>query len=429
MYDIEDNKKIENRKKKILKAGQVFFTIIIILTFTSKSILSLTLPRVSTMDAKPGSLIVEIATHGIINAVKRVEYYIDFSATVKEVKASSGDWVATGDTILVLDKEPLELDLVKKEIALKRLKLQYDNAMAGSAEDVLYTYEQKIKEAEAELSKIEEEVKIKEQLYNEGAIAKRELDNAISQLDLAKLKLENANNDLDKQLEKLDREKENREREIELMKLDISSAEIEIQELKKMIDGCTVTAVNDGVIKEVNFKEGMVINNSKPVYVLDSPDKGFEATVTVSNEESKYLETGDSVQVFLKSGSSGALNGKIKLIKDDEKPDKKQVTVELEDEKLKGGEVVEVYIKKPIGSYKYLVPRQALRTDEKGKFVFILEERQGPLGKEYYVVRNSVTEGDSDNNNVGIYSGLMGGERIIVRSSKPISDGSLVTIE
>ncbi len=426
---MEDTKKTDMRKKKILKAGQIFLVIIIILTFTSKSIRNLTLPKVSTMDAKSGSLIVEIATDGIVNAVKRVEHYIDFSATVKEVKASLGDVIVPGDTILVLDKEPLELDLVKKEIALKRLKLQYDKSIAGNVEDVLYTYEQKIKEAETELSKIEEEVKVKEQLYNEGAIAKKELDNAISQLDLAKLKYENANNDLEKQLEKSDREKENREREIELMKLDISSAEIEIEELKKMIKNCTVIATSDGTIKEINFKEGMVANNSKPLYVLDSPDKGFEATVTVNNEESQYLETGDSVQVFLKSGNSGALNGEIKSIKDAENTGKKLVTVGLEDDNLKGGETVEFYMKKPIGSYKYLVPRQALRTDEKGKFVFILEERQGPLGKEYYVVRNGVTEGDSDNNNVGIFSGLMGGERIIVRSSKPISEGSLVTIE
>lgn len=426
---MEDTKKIDMRKKKILKVGQVFLVIIIFFTFTSKSIRNLTLPKVSTVDAKSGSLIIEIARDGIINAVKRIEHYIDFSATVKEVKVSVGDSVVTGDTILVLDKEPLERDLIKKEIALKRLKLQYDNAVAGNIEDILYTYEQKIKEAETELSKIEEEVKIKEQLYNEGAVAKRELDNAVSQLDLAKIKLENANNDLEKQLEKSDREKENREREMELMKLDISNAEIEIEELKKMIKNCTVIATNDGIIKEINFKEGMVANNSKPLYILDSPDKGFEATVIVNNEESQYLETGDRVQVFLKSESSSSLNGEIKTIKDAENTDKKLITVGLEDQNLKGGEAVEVYIKKPIDSYKYLVPRQALRTDEQGKFVFILEERQGPLGKEYYVVRNGVTEGDSDNNNVGIFSGLMGSERIIVRSSKPISEGSLVTIE
>ncbi len=426
---MEDTKKTDMRKKKILKAGQIFLVILLLLTFTSKSIRNLTLPKVSTMDAKSGSLIAEIATDGIVNAVKRIEHYIDFSATVKEIKVSLGDVTVTGDTILVLDKENLELDLVKKEIALKKLKLQYDKAMEGNAEDVLYTYEQKIKEAEAELSKIEEEVKVKEQLYNEGAIAKKELDNAISQLGLARLRFENANNDLEKQIERSDREKENREREIELMKLDISSAEIEIEELKKMIKNCTVIATSDGTIKEINFKEGMVANNSKPLYILDSPDKGFEATVTVNNEESQYLETGDSVQVFLKSGNSGALNGEIKSIKDDENTGKKLVTVGLEDDNLKGGEIIEVYMKKPIGSYKHLVPRQALRTDDKGKFVFILEERQGPLGKEYYVVRNGVTEGDSDNNNVGIFSGLIGGERIIVRSSKPISEGSLVTIE
>lgn len=429
MYDIEDDKKTEDRKKKILKIGQIFLITIIILTFTSKSIHNLTLPKVSVTSVKSGSLIVEIVRDGVVKAVERVEHYIDFSATVKEVKVSVGDAVVKGEPILILDKESLELELVKKEIDLKKLRLQYDKAMIGNIEDNLYTYEQKMKEAEIEFLKMEEEVKINEKLYHEGAISKKELDNMIDERDLAKLRYENADKELRKQAEISEGKKENQKSEIELMKLDISSVEIEIEELKRMISSCTVTATSDGVIKELNFKEGMIVNNSRPIYILDSPDKGFEVEAILNSEESQYLEIDDKAQIFLRSENNGVLEGKIKSIKDAENTDKKLVVVGLEDANLKGGETGEFYVKKPIGSYSALVPRQALREDEKGKFVYILEERQGPLGKEYRVVRNGVTEGDSDNNNVGIFSGLIGDERIIVRSSKSIYEGSLVTVE
>lgn len=429
MYDIEDDKKTEDRKKKILKIGQIFLITIIILTFTSKSIHNLTLPKVSVTSVKSGSLIVEIVRDGVVKAVERVEHYIDFSATVKEVKVSVGDVVVKGEPILILDKESLELELVKKEIDLKKLKLQYDKTMIGNIEDDLYTYEQRMKEAEMEFLKIEEEVKINEKLYGEGAISKKELDDMISERNLVRLRYENADKELGKQLEISEREKENKKSEIELMKLDISSVEIEIEELKKMISSCTVTATSDGVIKELGFKEGMIVNNSRPVYILDSPNKGFEVEVILNSEESQYLEIEDKAQIFLRSENNGVLEGKIKSIKDGENTDKKLVVVGVEDVNLKGGETGEFYVKKPIGSYSALVPRQALREDEKGKFVYILEERQGPLGKEYRVVRNGVTEGDSDNNNVGIFSGLIGDERIIVRSSKSIYEGSLVTVE
>lgn len=432
MYDMEDDKITEKRKKKILKVGQIFLITIIILTFTSKSIHNLTLPKVSVTNAKSGSLIVEIVKECTVKAVKRVEHYIDFSATVKEVKVAVGDAVVSGEPILILDKEPLELELVKKEIGLKKLRLQYDKAMIGNIEDNLYMYElyeQKIKEAETELLKKEEEVNINEKLYNEGAISKRELDNTINERNLAELGYENIEREFKRQEEISEQEIEKQRNEIELMKLDISSIQIEIRELKKIISSCTVTATSDGVIKELSFKEGMIINNSRPAYILDSPDQGFEVEVVLNSQESQYLEMEDNAQIFLKSQNNGVLDGKIKSIEDAENTDKKLVVVGLEDDNLKGGEIGEFYIKKPIGSYKFLIPRQALREDEKGKFVYILEERDGPLGREYHAVRNSVKEGDSDNNNLGIFSGLLGDERIIVRSSKSIYDGSLVTVE
>lgn len=429
MFDIEDDKKTKERKRKILKVGQVFLITIIILTFSSKSIHNLTLPKVSVASAKSGSLVTEIVGEGKVKAVERVEYYLDFSAMVKEVKVSVGDIVVEEEPILILDKESLELELVKKEIELQKLRLQYDRSITNNMEDNLYTFEQKMKEAEIEFLKKERDLVVNQQLYDEGAVSKRELDDAISEYDIAKLRYENDEKGFKTQLEMSEREKENQKGETELMRLEISSTEIEIEELKRMIGRSIITATNDGIIKELNFKEGMIVNNSSPVYILDSPNKGFEVEVILDSEESEYLEIEDSVQMFLKGGSRGTIEGKIRSIENAEDADKKLAVVELEDTELKGGEIVEFYMRKPVGSYTYLVPRQALRTDEMGKYVYILEEKSGPLGKEYYVVRNGVTEGDSDNSNVGILSGLMGDERIVVRSSKSIHDGSQVMVE
>lgn len=429
MYEVEDDKKVEKRKKKILKAGQIFLIIIIVLTFTSKSIHNLTLPKVSAKNVSSGSLIIDIVGEGVVKAIERVEYYIDFSSTVKKINVSVGDTVSKGDIILILDKESLEAELTKKEVELKKLKLQYEKALTSSIEDNLYTYEQNLKELETELSKLEEEVTVNEKLYDEGAISKKQLDDLISELDLAKMRYENAQSELEKQIEIFNRKNENQANEIELMKLDISSTEMEIEELKKEISSCTVTAPSDGIVKELNFKEGMVANNSRPVYVLDSPNKGFEMEVVLNNEECKYLEIGDQAQVFLRNENNSVLEGSIKSIKNSDNSDRKIVIAELESIELSGGETGEIYIKKPIGSYKFLIPRQALREDSEGKFVYILEEKEGPLGREYYAVRKSVKEGDSDNSNVGILSGLIGDERVIVRSSKSLDDGSQVVVE
>jgi HlyD family secretion protein len=105
------------------------------------------------------------------------------------------------------------------------------------------------------------------------------------------------------------------------------------------------------------------------------------------------------------------------------------VTVELEDADLSGGEAGELYLRKKVGSYDVIVPRSAVKKDSQGEFVYVLEEKEGPLGVEYYVLRKSVTIGDSDNNYVGLRSGLLGNETVVVYSNKSLDDGCQVILE
>jgi HlyD family secretion protein len=429
MYELEDDKKVELRKRKILRAGQIFFIIIIILTFTSKSIHNLTLPKVNAENVKSGSLTKEIVGKGIVGAKERIEYYTSFSVPVKDVKVSVGDTVKNGDILLILDKEPLVSDLEKKKIELKELMLKYEKTLLENLENTLHTYEQKVEELQVDLLKSEKELTIYTQLYNEGAASKNDLDDKKSEYELAKMKHENAKNEVEIQREKAKKDKENHEKQIELMELNISSTQMEIDELEKKIDKATVTAPTDGVIKELNYKKGMVVNNSSPLYILDSSNKGFEIEVTLNNADCEYLQPGDEGQVFVKNEDNSVIDGKIETIKRADNKDKRAVVVELDSVDLAGGESGELYIKKPIGSYEFLIPRQALREDDEGKFVYILQEKEGPLGREYYAMRKNVTVGDSDNRFIGIISGLIGDERIIVRSSKFLDDGSQVVVE
>ncbi|MGF7058762.1 efflux RND transporter periplasmic adaptor subunit [Brassicibacter mesophilus] len=429
MYELEDDKKVELRKRKILRAGQIFFIIIIILTFTSKSIHNLTLPKVNAENVKSGSLTKEIVGKGIVGAKERIEYYTSFSVPVKDVKVSVGDTVKNGDILLILDKEPLVSDLEKKKIELKELMLKYEKTLLENLENTLHTYEQKVEELQVDLLKSEKELTIYTQLYNEGAASKNDLDDKKSEYELAKMKHENAKNEVEIQREKAKKDKENHEKQIELMELNISSTQMEIDELEKKTDKATVTAPTDGVIKELNYKKGMVVNNSSPLYILDSSNKGFEIEVTLNNADCEYLQPGDEGQVFVKNEDNSVIDGKIETIKRADNKDKRAVVVELDSVDLAGGESGELYIKKPIGSYEFLIPRQALREDDEGKFVYILQEKEGPLGREYYAMRKNVTVGDSDNRFIGIISGLIGDERIIVRSSKFLDDGSQVVVE
>lgn len=429
MYEVEDDKKIEIRKKKILKVGQIFFIMIIILTFTSKSIHNLTLPKVNVQNVRSGSLTVEIVGEGIVKAKERIEYYVDFQIPVKDVMVSVGEHVKKGDVILALDKESLEFDLTKKEIELRKLMLQQEKAMMRNLSNNTNTYEQRIQELEANLAKIEKELTIYQQLFNAGAISRKELNDKKTEFDIEKMKYENVKNEVKVQKEIAMKEKEALNKEMEIMKLDILRLKMEIEEIKRRIESSAVTAPTNGVIKEINFKEGMIVNNTMPLYVLDSPNKGFEIEVVLNSEDCLYLQHEDEGQVFIRNQENSVLTGKIKAIKNTERTGKKIVVIEINNTGLTGGEWAEVYINKAIGPYEYIIPRQALREDEQGKFVYVIQEKEGPLGREYYAIRKAITTRDSDNRYIGVISGLLGDERIIVSSSKLLHDGSEVVIE
>lgn len=429
MYEVEGDKKIEIRKKKILKVGQIFFIMIIILTFTSKSIHNLTLPKVNVQNVRSGSLTVEIVGEGIVKAKERIEYYVDFQIPVKDVMVSVGEHVKKGDVILALDKESLEFDLTKKEIELRKLMLQQEKVMMRNLSNNTNTYEQRIQELEANLAKIEKELTIYQQLFNAGAISRKELNDKKTEFDIEKMKYENVKNEVKVQKEIAMKEKEALNKEMEIMKLDILRLKMEIEEIKRRIESSAVTAPTNGVIKEINFKEGMIVNNTMPLYVLDSPNKGFEIEVVLNSEDCLYLQHEDEGQVFIRNQENSVLTGKIKAIKNTERTGKKIVVIEINNTGLTGGEWAEVYINKAIGPYEYIIPRQALREDEQGKFVYVIQEKEGPLGREFYAIRKAITTRDSDNRYIGVISGLLGDERIIVSSSKLLHDGSEVVIE
>ncbi|SHK42601.1 Multidrug efflux pump subunit AcrA (membrane-fusion protein) [Paramaledivibacter caminithermalis DSM 15212] len=322
-----------------------------------------------------------------------------------------------------MEKADLEEELEKRRLELKELKLKYDKLLIEKGSNSIYINEQILKELKEDLFQKEKEYLAYKALYEEGAESKNSFEIKEREYCTAKLDYEN------KKIE-LEMEMDTKKKDIEIIKVNIEKKELEIKELERKIEKCVVFAMSDGIIKEINFKMGMVLNYTMPVYILDDISKGFELKVAMDNEQCQYIKLGDEVRVSIKNKGKSLVSGEVRAIKDNKDDiDSKIVTIELEEADLIGGEIGEFYLGKKIGSYDYLVPRSAVYQNSEGKYVFVLQEKDGPLGKDYYVIKQKVTTGDSDNNFTGIYSGLLGNEKVVIYSNKNLSNGCQVRLE
>lgn len=357
-----------------------------------------------------------------MEAKDRIEHYVSVRGQIKDIRVSAGDKVKKGDIIMALDKRDLEKELERKNIELSELKLKYEGIVSDKESNNINSYEQGLNELEEDLSCKEKEYLLYKALYEKGAESRNVYETKEKEYNSAKSKLDNFKKDFELQ-------QQNSLREIEAAKLAIAKIELDIRDIREEIDDCNVTAPSDGVIKEINFKKGMMPNNSVPTYILDNMTGGFEIKVDLNGGLCEYINLEEKVQIKIKNKGNMSVDGTIKAISD-KKDDysKKTITVDLGQADLLGGEAGELYFKRKIGSYDIIIPRSAIVKDSEGECVFVLEEKEGPLGKEYHVLKRKVTVGDSDNSYIGILSGLLGGEKVIVYSNKSLYDGSSVIL-
>lgn len=78
---------------------------------------------------------------------------------------------------------------------------------------------------------------------------------------------------------------------------------------------------------------------------------------------------------------------------------------------------------------KTLVPNSAIReSNEDGKFVYLVSERKGSLGKEYFIRKVKLTVEESDAEYTVVKDGIGPSDRVVTSSNKPIEEGKRVLV-
>ena len=428
------------RKKKILAGFLLFLILMWFCTVLSKSIYTSELPVVSTVAAERKYIEHIVELEGIVIAGNKDPVSSLGGLRIDHLMVQVGDKVEEGDVLFTIDMEDLDEIMEAKQDEIHKLQLQINTILqnqelarqkkaleeerAREDYDALARYQDTLVGRAAEgISQVEED--IDEQDGGMSDELRDELQSAAYAEADARWNRDNTIKDAERRVEDI-LLPENEDATLDTLRVDLSGRQEDLsqyQEIKKQ-EGI-VTACAGGLITDIYVSAGGRIPDTAVMLMADdSVPCQFKAVL--GRDEKKYVGLNDSVTLKLEG------SGKEKDLK---------VDYLAESETMPGS--FDLYINLPEGTgmpglsgvmkrtetgekYPYCLPPAAVHTENTRSYVYVVKEREGILGMEYYVEEVSVKVLDENENWVAVEGALDSESEIILSATKEVQNGTIV---
>lgn len=210
---------------------------------------------------------------------------------------------------------------------------------------------------------------------------------------------------------------------------DIAEKREEIAKLKEKSVGTAITAPIAGLVTNLAYVAGETTKPEEAAAVIQPDGKGYTLTISVTNEQAKKVQVGDAAELQ-NAWYYDDVQAILAAIKPD--PDnpgqKKLLEFDVTGSSIQSGQALNISVGQRSSEYELVVPNSAVREDNNGKFILIVESKSSPLGNRYIATRVDVEVLASDDNNTAISAGLYGYEYVITTSTKPVEAGKQVRL-
>ena len=208
----------------------------------------------------------------------------------------------------------------------------------------------------------------------------------------------------------------------------IAECEEKIAKLKKDAIGAVITAPIAGTVTSVNKIAGENITPNDELAVMQPEGKGFSMSFSVTPEQAKKVTVGEQAEIqnsWFYNDITATLVG---IRPDPESNGAKKLLVFDVAGDVQVGQSVSVSIGQRSANYDLLVPNSAVREDNNGKFILIVEAKNSPLGNRYIATRVDMEVLGSDDNKTAISAPLYGYEYVITTATQPVEAGKQVRL-
>lgn len=212
--------------------------------------------------------------------------------------------------------------------------------------------------------------------------------------------------------------------------LDIANQESLIRELAQIIENNGVIYAETAGQVSAALQQGDTVGTA-PVVTLQIVNGGFEARIQIPQRDAERLTIGSVAEVTTSGGSMFFIPTETAVVSAISAPDDDNmvdVTLRLPGTNWNIGQRTDVEIVLSRASYDISVPISALRSDDAGYFVYVVEQRSTVLGVQNVIARANVTVNAYDSNNVSVSGPVWRQSQVITGSNKAISAGDRVRV-
>lgn len=240
---------------------------------------------------------------------------------------------------------------------------------------------------------------------------------AISSLEAA-LKITEATENQSTTTTKLTREDQKKQ---------LEELEAKIKTYENAPETTAVTAPIAGRIVSINVAAGETVTSGNTVASIEIADKGYICEISMTADQARKVQVGSPCTVVNSWWYSNIEASVTGMRSDPQSQGKNRIITITVKGDVYEGQSLNFSIGDKSQSYDSVLPNSAIREDNDGKFVLVVESKKTPLNVRYTAKRVDVEVLASDDTQSAV-SGLYGSEFVITNSTVPISDKQQVRL-
>ena len=207
----------------------------------------------------------------------------------------------------------------------------------------------------------------------------------------------------------------------------IEEQKAKIEKLKAADDCKEIKANGTGIITGITAKAGDKVNADSPVANIQLSDSGYVVSCSTAKKDAQMLKVGNEAAIENVWGDD--VNAVVKSIKaDTTDPNQKSIVKFSVTGGVQVGETLQFAVGEKSNKYEIVVPNNAVKEDNGGKFVYVVTSKPTPLGNRYLVRKVEVDVLASDTKNSAIQGDLSEYDNVITNASKPLDNGQQVRL-
>lgn len=462
---------MDKRRKRIIAGLAVFMAFMWFCTLVSKSIYTSKLPMVSTARAEAKYIEHIVEAEGIVEAGKKLPVTALSGLRVEELAVQAGDKVEEGDILFTVDLEDMRQMIEEQEAAAAKIQLQidaivhnreladnqkaleeararedydalarYQDTLVGRAAEGVAQAEEALEELQAENrehendwqredggAKTEEEMQAEQKAREqEEERLKQELQAAAYAEADARWNRDNAIKDAGRKVEDITQE-EDADATLAVYRTELAAVQEKLAAHKAVLEQeGKIASPMSGIVTDIYVQTGGRVPDTAS-FLLADDEAACQFRVSLTREQKSYVNLNDDVKLEL--GGDRKIDAKVDFMEENiNVPGSYTAVIHLPEGTGTPGLSGKMTCSKAGEKQPCCVSLLSLHSENDRNFVYVVNEREGILGAEYYVEEITVSVKDK-NDKLAAIEGAVTEESLIIESfTKEFQKGDVVRL-